>query len=87
MPKLCDLIGVRAYHGCDDYPVQLWRHDETGRLVIRAYNEAGYNGTEVDLLDLVDWLKSGPTLGIVIDAETANRIAVDLHRDSKGASG
>ena len=29
-----------------------------GRLVIRAYNEAGHASTAVDLLDLIAWLKA-----------------------------
>lgn len=28
-----------------------------GRLVIRAFNEAGCNCTDVDLLELIGWLK------------------------------
>lgn len=28
------------------------------RLVIKAYNEGGYNCTLVDLLDLIAWLKA-----------------------------
>jgi hypothetical protein len=37
----------------------LWRIGESGRLVIRAYNECGNNITEVDLWDLMDWLQTG----------------------------
>ena len=57
MPILAVMDGVRA----DDpeYPVELRRGDETGRLVIRAYNEAGYSYTEIDLWDLLAWLQSG----------------------------
>lgn len=29
-----------------------------GRLVIKASNESGYNCTEVDLLEMLAWLKS-----------------------------
>ena len=29
-----------------------------GRLVINAKNEAGYNSTEVDLLQLIEWIKA-----------------------------
>ena len=28
-------------------------------LVLRAYDEAGYSGTKVDLWDLIDWLQAG----------------------------
>lgn len=43
-----------------DYPIELRRNGDTGRLVVRAYNEAGYSYTEIDLWDLVHWLQSGP---------------------------
>lgn len=29
-----------------------------GRLVIEALNEDGHNGTEVDLTDVINWIKS-----------------------------
>lgn len=29
-----------------------------GKLVIKALNEAGYNSTEVDLLQLLEWVKT-----------------------------
>lgn len=29
-----------------------------GRLIISARNEGGYNGTHVDLLDVIDWVKA-----------------------------
>lgn len=57
MPKIADMPGV-INHGSSE-PVELWRDDETGRLVIRAYNEGGYNCTDVDLWGLLDWLSSG----------------------------
>jgi len=28
------------------------------RLVVKSYNEGGYNCTEVDLLDIIDWVKA-----------------------------
>lgn len=28
------------------------------RLVINALNEGGYNGTEVDLLDVIEWVRA-----------------------------
>lgn len=51
--KIEVLSGVREY--CEEMAVELWRL-ENGRLVVRAYNEAGHSGTEVDLLDLIEWL-------------------------------
>ena len=73
--KLCELAGVREYGGGE--PVELWRNDETGRLVIRAYNEGGYNCTDVDLLDLVDWLQAGPAQRVLDDGKRA--IAIGGH--------
>ena len=46
--------GVREY--TEEYPVELIRTD-LGRVVIQALNEGGYNITQVDLVDLLDWIK------------------------------
>ena len=35
-------------------PVELWM-SETGKVVVRAFNECGNNYTEVDLLGLLKW--------------------------------
>lgn len=56
--KICELEGVREY--TDGYPVELQRHQETGRLVVVAYNECHNASTRVDLLDLIAWLQGGP---------------------------
>jgi hypothetical protein len=53
------MVGVREYVEQD--PVRLLRRSPkaprgVGRLVISAENEGGYNGTEIDLLDLIEWL-------------------------------
>jgi hypothetical protein len=58
MSKICNMAGVREY--TDGDAIEHTRHDGTGRLVIRAFNECGNNYTQVDLLDLIEWLKSGP---------------------------
>ena len=56
--------GVREYGsgpaGAVDegFEVQLRRMPDSGRLVVRAYNEAGYSGTEIDLEDLIAWLRA-----------------------------
>lgn len=47
------MVGVRE-HG-EGYPVELVMRDR--RIVIRAYNEAHNNTTEVDLVDVLDWLR------------------------------
>ena len=33
------------------------REEDSNRWIVRAYNEGGHNCTEVDILDLVDWLR------------------------------
>jgi hypothetical protein len=58
MGKICEMKGVREFS--DGYPVELWRHERTGRLVIRAYSECGNAIVDVDLWDLIDWCHSGP---------------------------
>ena len=58
MAKICDMEGVREY--MEGFPVELWRHEKTGRLVIRAQNEDHNNATDVDLWDLLGWLSIGP---------------------------
>jgi hypothetical protein len=63
MPKICDMEGVREYSEGD--PVELWRDETTGRLVIYAQNEAGYNSANVDLWDLIHWLSSGNGEGLL----------------------
>lgn len=54
--KIADLVGVREYSEGD--PVELWINTE-GRVVVRAFNECLCNRTDVDLFDLLDWLRSG----------------------------
>lgn len=61
--KVCDMEGVREYG--ERATVELWR-GETGRLVLRAYNECGNNYTEIDLWDVMDWLSLGPRGGILL---------------------
>ena len=48
--------GVREYNEEYDVSLKVGSYSE-GRLVICALNEATYNATEVDLLDLIEWLK------------------------------
>lgn len=67
--KVADLDGVREY--TEGRKVELWRHH--GRLVVRAYNEGGLNATEVDVWDLLDFLKGVHHL--VASASDANNAA------------
>lgn len=65
MPMICELRGVREH--CEGDPVELWRDNDTGRLVIRAQNECGNNSTHVDLFDLLDWMSAGPHQWVLED--------------------
>jgi len=56
--KTCNRItmdGVREY--CEEMPVEIVISEHTERSVIRAYNEGGFNRVEIDLIDLLNWLK------------------------------
>ena len=59
---ICELDGVRG--GDPGFPVQLCRYADTGRVVVRALNEDGFNCTDVDLLDLFEWFKRLETASI-----------------------
>ena len=49
------MSGVTEY--CEGDPVFLVQL-ETNRMAIKAFNEAGYNSTEVDLIELIRWIKT-----------------------------
>lgn len=49
-----EMAGVREY--AEEMPVELVT--TKNRLAVKAFNEAGYNCTEVDLLDLLAWVKA-----------------------------
>jgi hypothetical protein len=36
-------------------PVEI--KEKGGRLIIEALNEGGHNGTEVDLMDVIEWVE------------------------------
>jgi hypothetical protein len=54
--KIVNLNTVREHNEGD--PVELW-FNRAGRIVVRAYNECHNNCTDVDLLDLSEWLRTG----------------------------
>ncbi len=54
--KVADMPGVREY--AEGFPVELWRHKVTGRLVICAENQGGHDGTFVDAEDAFAWLQA-----------------------------
>ena len=45
---------IREY--CEKLSVHVAEADN-GRFVIEAWNEAGHNGVEVDLLDVLEWVR------------------------------
>jgi hypothetical protein len=49
------MFGVREYADGEGVKLDVNEH---GRTVVVALNEGGYNRTEVDLLDLIDWLRA-----------------------------
>jgi hypothetical protein len=63
----CEIAGVGG--GDSGFPVQLVR--ENGRLAVRAINEGGFACTDIDLLDLVDWLHRLCPQGVNADAVTS----------------
>lgn len=77
--KIAVMEGVREHTECE--PVELWVN-ETGRVVIRSFNECGNNYTDVDLRDILDWISTGPRMGILPDHGT-DKIAVggDIRRN------
>jgi len=58
MGKICEMKGVREWS--EKETVELWRDEESGRLVIRAYSECGNSIVHVDLWDILDWCRAGP---------------------------
>ena len=74
MPKICNMEGVRG--GEEGFPVELWRCSESGRLQVVAFNEAGYSSVEIDLFDLLEWLRNGPA-SLSADCIHAIRIGPD----------
>lgn len=73
--KITTMQGVRE-HG-EGYPVELWVN-EAGRVVVRAYNEGHQNITDVDLSDLMDWLRNGPKGAGGQTPSEASSAAVDI---------
>lgn len=59
MTLISKMDGVREY--AEGFPVELVWNDELGRAVIVGINQDGYDGVEIDLLDLVQWLQNGKT--------------------------
>lgn len=51
------LDGVREYG--ERLPVKIAFYEDVGRFVLKAENQGGYDCVEINLLDLVAWLKDG----------------------------
>lgn len=64
--KIAVLDGVREYTECD--PVELWVN-EAGKVVLRSYNECRNNHTDVDLDDLLEWIRAGSSEGAIKNGE------------------
>ncbi len=72
------LGGMREHN--EKMPVELWRV-HGGRLVVRAWNECGNNATDVDLLDLLEWVRCAPK-DILGDVPNGNNPSGDWPRTS-----
>ena len=77
--KIATLEGVREHN--EHEPVELWL-SPLGRVVIRAYNECRNNITDVDLADLLDWLRSGSAESIIENAQRITAICKEQERRS-----
>lgn len=55
LTKIATLGDVREL--IEGEPVELWM-SETGRVVVRAFNECRNNYTDVDLLGLLEWSRN-----------------------------
>lgn len=63
------LEGVRGGEWNLGFPVRICRDDEdTGRLVVRGVNEAGFSCVDIDLLDLLNWLARRAPNSVDVDA-------------------
>lgn len=51
------LDGVREYG--EGLPVKIAFYEDVGRFALKAENQGGYDCVEINLLDLVAWLKDG----------------------------
>lgn len=76
---VCELARVRE-HG-EGFPVELRRHTESGRLVVRAFNECGNNYTDVDFADLISWFRAGPGIELLDDAEASTSTGSNASTD------
>ena len=47
--------GVTEYAEGLDVKLQM---EDNGRLIVSAWNEGGFNGTSIDLLELLAWLRA-----------------------------
>jgi hypothetical protein len=47
--------GVRDHN--EGMTPELYLDDDSGRVVVRAFNEGSLNVTDVDLLDLLKWVR------------------------------
>lgn len=55
--EYCEAMSVRLAVTTGYYSAPNAPRPGAGRLCVVAYNEAGHNSTQVDLLDLIDWVK------------------------------
>lgn len=69
--KVCEMVHVR---GGDDGATWLWLSDN--RFVVRAYNQCGHDCVDIDLLDLLHWLRKISPANVINPEEVINAVAI-----------
>ena len=72
--KIATLEGVREH--TEGMPVELWML-ASGSVVVRAFNEGGFNYTNVDLAELLNWLKFGSSDSSHANVASSSRPALE----------
>lgn len=49
------ITDIREYN--EEMPVEIDLHEKNARHILRAFNEAGWKGVEIDLLDILTFIK------------------------------
>jgi len=73
MPKISQMEFVREWS--EGFPVELHRHETSGRLVIRARSSGGNSVVDIDLWDLVDWCKVGAPTDAPKESDRGDNVA------------
>ena len=80
MITIAILTGVREY--AEGYPVELLWDEDIQRFIIYAKNQGGDDCVNIDLFDLIKWIKSVQWTGTEIPDNLQNYESY-IRRDSK----